>query len=344
MSSARSAARRALVALAFALALALLASTLGCQRNDAPSHLERAKTALFERKPELALSAYKQALDVLERDTSPQGQVYRARALRGAADTYYFGLGDYKRAVEVYRELIQVCPEAPETLDGRVHLADLLQHEHRDIRGAIAELTAALARNPPQSAELAYRVATLYFELQDYEQCQIEAANVARKYETSAHVDDALYLRGQALAMMEGRKPEAVRVYTELLERFPDSELRPHALVELGRVRADQGEAEQAIELWVDALQTHPDPQPVQSAIAHVRARLRATTPDAVGDAAKAFDWGVPGANPVERPMPKTSIEAVGGTREEAEREASMKTDEAPRTPKTDGPHGEGSL
>lgn len=307
------------------LALALAA---GCKKDDAPAHLEKAKTALFQHKPDIALSEFKLALDLLERDTSPQATLYRARALRGAADLYAFELNDPKRAVEVYRELITLCPEAPETLEGRLHLARLLQHRFRDLRGAIAEFTAALARNPPQSAELSYTVARLYFELQDYQQCQLEAGAVVRKYEASPWVDDALYLRGQALAMMDGRKPEAARLFQEVLERFPESELVPHVLLDLGRLRADAGEPEAAIELWVQALKTHPMPQVVQEQISRVRGRLRATTPAAVGDATRAFDWD---KFPVveRRPPAKTSAEAVGGTAAEAQAEEHMPLEHA---------------
>ena len=57
---------------------------------------------------------------------------------------------------------------------------------------------------------------------------------------------------------------------------------------------------------------------------------MRATTPDGVGNAAKAFDRGVvqpPIENAVasKKPAPKNSIEAVGGTAEEAAAEAKMK-------------------
>jgi tetratricopeptide (TPR) repeat protein len=314
-----------------AVALAVALACVACRKDDAPAHLERAKAALFQHQWDVALAEYKLALDLSERDPTPQGNLYRARALRGAADIYAFQLGEPRRAVEVYRELIALCPEAPETLEGRLHLAALLRHQFRDLRGAIAELTAALARNPPQSAELHFTVAKLYFELQDYEQCQLEAAAVARKYETSAWVDDALYLRGQALTMMEGKKPEAQRIFQQLLERFPDSALKPHVLVDLGRLAADGGEAERAIELWVEALKTHPTPQAVQGQIARVRERLRATTPREVGNAVTAFDWDkVPVA---ERRAPRTSAEAVGGTAEEAAREQTMPAEHAAPAP-----------
>ena len=323
-----------------------LVSVAACRKDDAPAHLERAKAALFEQKPEVALAEYKLALDLLQQDGSAQALVYRARALRGAADTYYLTQRDFKHAIEVYRELMSLCPEAPETLEGRIHLASLLRHEFRDLRGAIAELTAALARNPPQSAELSYQVAEMYFELQDYEQSALESAAVAKKFETSAYVDDALFLRAQALAMMEDRKADAQRAFLDVVDRFPDSELKPHALFELGRLRASAGDFEHAIELWVKALKAHPDPAMVQANITRVRTRLRATTPKKLGDAVSAFDWDTAPVFEVHRrptgPPPRTSAEAVGGTREEAEREAKMPVEPGPHDPSKG--QGEGGL
>ncbi len=300
-----------------------LASALACSKNDAASRLAQASLSLSKHQPEQALVELKQALDLA---TGEANLVYRCRALRAAADTYFLELHDPRQAAQVYRELIEVCPEAPETLDGRLHLAAVLEHHLQDRRGAIAELTAALARNPPQSAELSYKIASLYFQIQDFQQCQLEAANTARRYETSAFVDDALYLRAQAL-MMDGKMPEAQKAYAEFVDRFVDSPLRAHALFDLGATKAESGERERAIELWIESLKTHPKPEVVQVAIARVRAQLRVTMPVGVGNAAKAFDrLPVAAASPVVA-KPKTSVEAVGGTQEEAEREAKMKVD-----------------
>ena len=311
---------RALVAAAVCFAL------WGCKQGAA-DHLRLAKDQVFEKHPEEGLREYRLALDVLEKDDSAEAQVYRARALRGAADVYYLELRDMRKAVEVYRELIQECPEAPETLEGRIHLAEILRTHYRDLRGAINELTAAIARNPPQSAELNYQVAKLYFELGDYQQCEIEASNVERKYEASSFVDDAMLLRGQALAMMEGHRADAMHTFQDLAERFPDSELQPHALYELGKLRADSGDLEKAIEAWVEALARHPDPQVVQGSIARARKRMKSTTPRRIGDEAAAFDRDNPAVTAaVEAKVPaaKTSAEAAGGSPEEAAREAMM--------------------
>lgn len=305
-----------------------LVALLGCNQT-AKDHIREATDAAFEKRPQDALLHYRRALDALERDDSPEASVLRARALRGAADLYYLEVRDMRRAVEVYRELIALCPEAPETLEGRLYLAEILRAQFRDLRGAINELTAALARNPPQSAELKYQVAKLYFELGDYPQCDLEAQELSTRYAASAFVDDALFLRAQALGMMEAQRAEAIRAFHELLERFPDSELQPHALFELGKLRAEGGEPEKAIELWVQALRRHPEPSVVQSSIARVRNRLVATTPEGIGDHTRAFDRHRPAVVEQELAMRRqrralTSVEAAGGTADEAARERDM--------------------
>ncbi len=309
----------------------LLSASCSCNAPDAPAYLASARRALAQARPEEALAFYKRALDVAEIDVTEAAPVYRARALRGAADTYFLTLHDPRRAAQVYQELIERCPEAAETLDGRIHLASILEHHLQDKRGAIAALTAALARNPPQSAELSYRVASLYFQIADFQQSQLEAAAVAKRFETSAFVDDALYLRTQALAM-DGKNAEAKKALNEFVAQFPDSPLRSHALVDLGALKAESGEREEAIVIWVEALKTHPKPEVIHASITRVRAQLRTTTPTGVGDASKAFDR--PATAPVVvAKKPKTSIEAVGGTQEEAEREAKMKGERVEAVP-----------
>jgi tetratricopeptide (TPR) repeat protein len=295
------------------LALGVLA---GCQ-EPVQGHLRAAKDAVFEHKPEVALREYRQALDLLERDESPKAKVLTARALRGAADVYYLELRDFPRAVEVYRELIAACPEAKETLEARIHLAEILAAQFRDLRGAISALTSAIERNSPQSAELSYRVAKLYFELGDYQQAGLEAKKLEERYETSGYVDDALLLQAQALGM-EDRRAEQVRVLQDLVARFADSELVPHALYELGSVRAEQGEHDQAIALWVAALERHPDPPLVQRSITRLRRRIAHTTPRGVGDEGSAFDRTLALPPPAVRKPARTSLEAAGASAAEA--------------------------
>ncbi len=311
-------------ALALAVALVVAAAAGGCG-NEAQERLSRARGAVFEKNPQRALKEYRLALDIIERDIerddSAAARVLQARALKGAADVYYLELRDFRRAVEVYQELIRSCPEAPETLEARIQLAEILQAHFGDLRGAIESLMSAVERNAPQSAELLYKVAKLYFELGDYEQVTLEAQRVQTRFETSAFVDDAMFLEAQALAMMEGRTRDAQRTLERLVERFEDSTLVPHALYEMGKLEAEAGEREVAIEHWVRALDRHPDPAMVQGTISRVRRQIIERSPAAIGQRAVALDRPVVQQAAFVPKVHKTSIEAAGGTAEDAARD-----------------------
>ncbi|HYO71076.1 MAG TPA: hypothetical protein VEU33_33850, partial [Archangium sp.] len=60
--------RRVMLALALALAP-------GCSRDGATDHMQRARDAIFEKRPDEALVEYRKALDSLRLDESAQAQV-----------------------------------------------------------------------------------------------------------------------------------------------------------------------------------------------------------------------------------------------------------------------------
>ena len=295
---------------------ALLALATGCSRSG-QEHLARARELVYARKPQAALREYRSALDRAEKSEGPENARIRAAALRGAADVYWLELHDVPKAVSVYRELVAQVPDSPETAEAHVVLAGILESHYRDLRGAISELTAALAGDPPTAPDLRYQVAKLYFELGDYQQTELEARTLIQKFPSSPLVDDAWMLVGQSLSMREGMRAEAMKAFSTLVEKFPASELVPHALFELGKLRGDGGDDAGAIQAWVQALERHPDPQVVQSAIARTRKRIAQTTPRGVG-AREAFQRA---EQPHRVVQARTSLEAAGGSAEQAARE-----------------------
>lgn len=294
-------ARKSCLVLLSSVALVVLG---GCHRS-ADAHLHQAREAAYRKDFQAALRHYRLVLDVLDRGESPLTQSLRARALRGIADTYYLELRDIPRAAEAYRELIQACPESPESVEAHVHLANLLKEHYRDVRGAVSELSSAVARHPVQSAELSYQIAKLYFQLANYPQCVLEADALLDRYGDSEFADDAMLLKAQALTMIDNKRAEAIQTLEKLIARYPDSELRPHALFELGKLHEEVHEEEKAIDCWVEALQRHPDPGAVQAAISRVRRRIENTTPRRIGSQSSAFDRLH--ARAPRRPLPAAS-------------------------------------
>lgn len=282
--------------------------------KTAPEHLQGAHNALYRRQPQQALKEFRLALDLVEKSESSASRTYRARALQGIADTYYLELHDYRRAIETYRELVQVCPESVEALSSRARLAELLKVYFHDLRGAIAELTAAIDRHGPESDQSTYQVAQMYFELGDYRQSEIESQKLVENAPNSGMADAAVFLNAQALAM-ESKLDQAKTSFERLVSKFPNSRLVPDAQFEVGKILAEKGQDDRAIEKWVEALKSHPNPSVVQNAIARARKRIESTTPVKVGSVTAAF------ARPVKTFKPRNSVEAVGGSKEEEVRD-----------------------
>ena len=295
--------------------IALAAFAAGCSRSG-PEHLARARELVYARKPQAALREYRSALDTVEKADGPEAAHIRAQALRGAADVYWLELHDVPKAVSVYRELVAQVPDAPETAEGHVVLAGILEAHYRDLRGAISELTAALAREPPTAPDLRYHVAKLYFELGDYQQTELEARTLIQKFPTSGLVDDAWMLVGQALSMREGMRAEAMKAFSTLVEQFPGSELVPHALFELGKLRGESG----------DDAGSDPGVGPGARATSgsaggaeRHRADAEAHRCDHAAGVGTREIFQEPGTRKVVQA--RTSLEAAGGTAEQAARE-----------------------
>lgn len=271
-----------------AIACAASLSLSGCSRVQ--RELEDARELTFRKDFKGAAQAYKSALIELGRDESNPAREARALAMRALGDVYYLHLGDYAEAARVYRELSERYPERPETFDARAHLADILQDNFHDTRAALAQL-AALVQSFPNHLDtdrFQYKAAQDYFELRDYAQTETELRLLLSRYPGSGVRTDAQMLLAAALAM-EGRKPEAIDLYSAIAREHPGADAG-RANLEIGRLYEDQGDFDKAETSLARALADHPDPQLVSMALQRVRRRVALKRPADLHDRAAIFD------------------------------------------------------
>jgi tetratricopeptide (TPR) repeat protein len=241
--------------------------------GSAEDHLRAARDALFCSDARAAVKEYEQAIQLARADPSLQSRRLLISALREAADAYHLELRDPLRAVQLYRDLVSAGPAGSAAARAHVKVSEILRNDLRDVHGAIGELAEAMVADPSQSTQLRYLSAKLYFELGDYPRCVAECDSVRAEDPASPLAGRATLLKVDALSMIDGRSSEGIRDLEMLAERFPGSELEAQALYELGRMRANAGDLEAAIEQWVRALKMHPAPSLVQSTILRARKR-----------------------------------------------------------------------
>ena len=273
---------RVIIALAAALTLA---SCSPVQRE-----LEQARELTFQRDFKGAAAAYQSALVDLGRDESNPARDARAVALRALGDLSYLHLGDYAEAARAYRDLAERYPERPETFDARAHLADILQDHFHDQRAALAQL-AALVQSFPNHLDtdrFQYRAAQDYFALHDYAQTETELRLMLSRYPGSGVRTDAQMLLAAALAM-EGRRGEAIKLYTKIAQEHGGADAG-RANLEIARLYEDATDFDKAETALARALADHPDPQLVSMALQRVKRRVALRRPADLHDHAAIFD------------------------------------------------------
>ncbi len=279
---------------ALLLAPLLLSACLG----DPAAHLDKARDLAFQRRPAEALAEYEEVLSLLAKKDPHKVRAQMVPALKGAGDLCYLEMRQLPRAVEFYRALANRYPEAPETLDARASLAEILRGTG-DRRGAVAELSA-LVQAFPQGAEVdryQYLAAKDYFELGDYDQAILESRVLLTRYPDSPYADDAQMLIGASLGMQSQRE-KAIQAYEEVARRWPASDMAPRARYEQAKILEEMGQEEKAVDVLVEALKTHPDPKGVQMEIARLKKRLALhRLPDKI-DPAQIWEWNQPQVPP----------------------------------------------
>jgi tetratricopeptide (TPR) repeat protein len=123
--------------------LLLLSACIG----DPSTHVERARELAFQREPTEALQEYEEALSLLAKKDPQKVRSLLIPSLKGAGDLCYLELKQYQKAVDYYHALVQHFPDAIETLDAHVNLADLFRTAG-DKRAAVAELSALVQAFP----------------------------------------------------------------------------------------------------------------------------------------------------------------------------------------------------
>lgn len=286
--------------LAAALPVAALAAALACRSPQ--GKLDAANAARLAGKPAAALAAYKEVLAELGEGSLSGGRArMRWDALKGAADVSYLELGDYGGAIAYYRRIISLYPGRPEAYEARALIGNIYRDRLRDPLGAIAQYADIAGSDTPQAPRYQLEVAKQYLELKNYEQARIEARILRERWPDSELADEAQLLTAQAWSL-EKRDEAALGAFEALVKRHPRQDVVARAREGEGLIYAEEGKFDRALEMYALALDGHPNPDAIRTAIDAVRERRERAKTSRPGDRAAAFDVGKWTPSPREHP------------------------------------------
>ncbi len=171
-------------------------------------------------------------LNTLLYERNPNNQ-FAAQACLNIANIYYLNLRQIKNAVDEYKKLIQEHPKAPETLKAREQLAAIYENELDDLTQAIAQYDKLLeANNPENRAEILFKRASAYFNLEDYNRAWRELRLIEDSGEGGSHLLDQVHLKLGNIDQIRRQYQDAADYFQKVIHS-PCPECRRRAILNL---------------------------------------------------------------------------------------------------------------
>ncbi|MEX2455783.1 MAG: tetratricopeptide repeat protein [Balneolaceae bacterium] len=179
------------------------------------------------------------------------GTEWAARSQYNIGDAYY-NAGEYERAIEEYSFVLEQYPRSEyiiEAING-IQFAQLSagqEDESTDV------LESFLDENPTSTTadRLRFRQAENVLQSGDYEGAVAEFRQYLRITNNESQMPDAYFNMADAYLRLDD-KDGAAEAYQTIIEDFPNSERAAASMAELGQIKLDQSEYEEAIDIFDD--------------------------------------------------------------------------------------------
>jgi tetratricopeptide (TPR) repeat protein len=216
----------------------------------------------------------------------------RLKALQLAADLCYLELADFGAAIAYYRRIISLYPKTSDAYKARANIGDIYLERQLDRHAAIAQYADIASSDWKDAPVYQLKVAQTYLALRNTEQARTEARLLTERWPQSPLADDALLLTAQAWALQK-RPKEALRAFLIVTERKPRAAIAAQALEGQARIYAERGgtkNLDRAIDLYAQALASHPNRDAVRVDLEAARRRREALKPVKLGERGATFN------------------------------------------------------
>ena len=211
------------------------------------------------------------------------------RALYTIADAQY-NMGQIDVSMDTYRQVMSRYPSHPLAGEAaRAMQIALLGMGRTD--DAIAVADTYIESNPTSStAELfSFKKAEIFYSGRNYSNAASELQAYMKKYPGGAQQDEALYLLGKTYLSMSDVQL-AKQSFDELDRRFPSSQYRASAKMDLAKHYDESANTSAADSIYQVVLKTFPDDTAVAARAAFERAAIVRMRGDTIA-AARLYEW-----------------------------------------------------
>lgn len=240
----------------------------GCHFSSLSLEYNRGKKA-YENKD------YKKAIKHFNRVIArePENQL-ALEAARQASRIALLDIKDFPEALRLFNHLILYSPVSSERIDAQKRIAAIYFENLNDYQNAIIEYNKLLdlKNSDEEIIEYKLRVAKSYFYLNNFYQAKTEVESALKIAGDSPQRFDLMLFLGNVFYNTK-KIDEAVKIYQELIQKFPDRAKAENVAMNIVVCYEEREQFEKAIEELMVIREEYPNPEFIDLKIQRLRER-----------------------------------------------------------------------
>jgi len=205
--------------------------------------LQRANDEWIKGRNHSAIEMFKTVLKKYPSGPSAEEALFRL------GEIYHFSLNDSAKAIIFFQELLDLNRKGPFSYGAQKHIAEIVEFGFKDYNQAIIEYQNLINNyaGRGENANHQFRIASIYYKIQNYEQAAAELDVLMEKYGDSPIAEEAEFKLIEILYALN--RCDAVRThYGRYAAKYPGSRHRAEVEFVIASCLEDEGHLQEAYE------------------------------------------------------------------------------------------------
>ena len=229
--------------LALPILLFFLLST--CSDNSGGELVHKANNEWIKGRNHGAVEIFKSVLKKYPSGKSAEEALFRL------GEIYHFSLNNSAQAISYFQEVMELNKKGPFSFDAQKYIAEIMEFTFKDFDQAIIEYQNLINEfdQPQTNGDHQYRIASIYFKKENYEQALAELEILLEKYPKSAWAEKSQFQSLEILYLLN-RCVDIKDHYNKFLHSYPKSKYRNEMMFVVASCLEDEEILQEALDLF----------------------------------------------------------------------------------------------
>ena len=205
----------------------------------------------------------------------PSGRAAEETLFR-LGEIYHFSLNNSAQAISYFQEVMELDKKGPFSFDAQKYIAEIMEFTFKDFDQAIIEYQKLINEfdQPQTNGGHQYRIASIYFKQQNYEQTLAELEILLEKYPKSVWAQKTQFKILEVLYALN-RCPDVQSHYHKFLDSYPGSKYHNEMTFIVASCLENEGMLQEALDRFQSLQNNYIYPSLLKMKVEGIEKRIK---------------------------------------------------------------------